>query len=89
MGRNMVLLAISAKGLDEALRISARTGEAVWCSADAVAEPDFQALTPMGVTRFAYGLAGDNATRLESAVATIEEHHPGQVVWVEAIQSAA
>ena len=85
----MVLLAISPKGLEDALRISAKTGETVWCGSEAITESEFDASMPARVTRFVYGLAGENATLIDDAIGTIAEHHPAQVIWVEAIPGAA
>ncbi|STQ90789.1 hypothetical protein [Iodobacter fluviatilis] len=85
----MVLLAISPKGLADALRISAKTGEAVWCGSEAVTESEFNASMPARVTRFVYGLTGDSATLLDDALETIAEHHPAQTIWVESAPGAA
>jgi predicted ATPase len=37
------------------------------------------------LTRFAYSLHGATAADLAGALATIQEHHPGQRVWVESV----
>lgn len=80
----MVLLAITPKGLAEALRTSALTKEPVWCGADAISEAEFDAVAPSNVTRFTYGLSGKDAVLVHDAIGTIAEHHPGQSIWVEA-----
>lgn len=81
----MVFLAITPKGLEDAMRTSAQTAEAVWCGADALSEADFTAKAFKGLTRFSYGLTGENTVLIQDAVATIAEHHPGQLIWVEVL----
>ena len=85
----MVLLATTSKGLVEAIAASKLTGESVWCGAEAVSAEDFAMQIPKNVTRFTYGLQGDNAELLQDAIGTIAEHHPGQTIWVEAAPSEA
>ncbi len=84
----MVFLAITPSGLREALREAARTSSAVWCGADAISEQDFAALKGKGVTRFAYALGARDALVIEGALDTVGQHHPDDVVWVEAAASA-
>ena len=83
----MVLLAITRKGLTEALLAVAKTGEPVWCGAEAISEAEFDSTVPKNVTRFIYGLTGEDAVLLQDAIGTIAEHHPGQSIWVEAVQT--
>lgn len=77
----MVFLAITSNGLAEALRQAADT-HAVWCGSDAISEEDWASLGAPDLTRFVYPL-GDR-TLLVDAITTIKEHHPGQVIWIEA-----
>lgn len=77
----MLYLAITPAGLNEALR-SATTADTVWCGSDAISEAEYSALKHSNLSRFIYKL-GDRH-RLNDAVSTIEEHHPGQIIWVEA-----
>lgn len=85
----MVFLAITPRGLKDALRTAASLAMPVWCGADAVSEEDFAALKGAGLTRFNYELGERDSLVLEDALATIDQHHPGEVVWVEAAASAA
>jgi hypothetical protein len=85
----MVFLAITQQGLAEAVRVSSKTGEPVWCGAEAVSESTFAASVPSNVSRFVYGLTGENVVLLEDALDTIAEHHPGQSIWVEAVPREA
>jgi hypothetical protein len=50
-----------------------------------VSEAEFAATIPKNVTRFVFGLAGENTELIEDAIGTIPEHHPGESIWVEAI----
>lgn len=77
----MVFLAITPAGLADVLR-TAKADEAIWCGSDAIAEADYEALDRPNVSRFIYEL-GDREL-IPDAIGTIEEHHPGQTVWVEA-----
>jgi hypothetical protein len=76
-----VFLAVTAQGLQHALRIS--LGRPVWCSADAVTEHQFFKLKGRNVSRFSYAIKPNEPEVLSDALATIHEHHPGARVWVE------
>jgi hypothetical protein len=78
-----VFLAISPQGLKEALQLASSTGSPVWCGSDAVSESEFELLTGKSVTRFIYPLKDEPADVINDAVATIEEHHPDAIIWVE------
>lgn len=80
----MVFLAITSAGLADALR-AARTDDAVWCGSEAITEADYATLKQPNLSRFIYEL-GDRRL-IDDAVDTIEEHHPGQTIWVEAVSS--
>jgi hypothetical protein len=85
----MIFLAITQQGLAEAIQATSKTGEAVWCGAEAVSDPHYAATVPSNVSRFVYGLTGENVVLLEDALSTIAEHHPGQSIWVEAVKREA
>lgn len=83
----MVYLVITREGLQQLLPTLTDETTAVWCSADALTPAEFERLARGNITRFDYSIAGaDNAT-VASAVQTIEEHHPGERVWIEAVFS--
>jgi hypothetical protein len=84
---NVVFLAISPNGLKDALREAARSGATVWCGAGAVSERDFDALKVPRLTRFDYLIEERDPLALADALDTIDQHHPGEVVWVEAAAS--
>ncbi|WP_284620701.1 hypothetical protein [Aquabacterium humicola] len=83
----MVFLAFTSKGLAEAMRTAAQIEGAVWCSANALSEEEFAKMSAPNLTRFTYVIDGKNQDQLSDALATIEEHHPGQCVWVEATRT--
>jgi len=77
----MIFLAITSAGLAQALR-AATENDAVWCGSDAISEADYAARQWPNLSRFAYSL--EDRVLIDDAVSTIEEHHPGQTIWVEA-----
>lgn len=77
----MIYLAITPDGLDNALR-SATEADAVWCGSDAISEAEYATRKHPNLSRFIYEL-GDRK-RINDAISTIEEHGPGQIIWVEA-----
>jgi hypothetical protein len=79
-----VFLAISPAGLKEAIQLAAPIRSAVWCGSDAVSEADFRQMAQHSVTRFSYPLQGESSDVMEGAMFTIEDHHPGATIWVEA-----
>ncbi|WP_219220632.1 hypothetical protein [Variovorax boronicumulans] len=80
----MVFLAITPGGWKDALREAASSGTAVWCGADAVSEEDFAVLKGKRLTRFTYVLEARDPLVLARALDTIDQHHPSEVIWVEA-----
>lgn len=84
----MVFLAITPNGLTEALRLAADSGRTVWCGADTISEEAYTARKEKGLSRFIYPLGARDKLVLERALDTIDQHHPGEVVWVEAPASA-
>jgi len=49
----------------------------VWCGANALSEAEFTKLEHSNVTRFTYTFANADKATIQSALSTIEEHHPG------------
>lgn len=84
----MVLLAITPTGLTDALRLVEDSKTAIWCGADAISDDEYVKLKQHNVSRFVYGLIGQDQDVLAGAIATIEEHHPGETVWVENVCKA-
>ena len=77
----MIFLAITSTGLAQALR-AATENDAIWCGSDAISEADYAARQWSNLSRFAHSL--EDRVLIDDAVSTIEEHHPGQTIWVEA-----
>lgn len=78
----MVFLALTRPGLDDALALAKHAPISIWCSANAISEEEFDALAGADLTRFTYAL-DSTAEALDDALTTIEEHHPGQRLWIE------
>jgi hypothetical protein len=82
---DMVYLALTQQGLREILDVSKAAKIPIWCGADALSEAEFQKLGHGNVTRFTYSFANADKATIRHALATIEEHHPGERVWVESV----
>lgn len=81
----MVFVAVTPAGLAEALR-RATSGDAIWCGSETISEAAYAAMKQPGLTRFNYSLADLELD--DGAIATVDEHHPGQTIWVEAASRA-
>ncbi len=81
----MVFVAVSSVGLAEALS-RASSGDAIWCGSDTISEAEHAAMKRPGLTRFTYSLADLELD--DGAIATVEEHHPGETIWAEAAPRA-
>lgn len=81
----MVFVAVTPTGLAEALR-RASSDDAIWCGSDTISEAEYAAIRRPGLTRFNYSLVDLELD--DGAIATVEEHHPGQTIWVEAAPQA-
>lgn len=79
----MVYLAITPQGLKHALRAVEKCAAPVWCGSDAISESDFENSECTSLTRFSYPLGGESHEVLAGAIETIEEHHPGESIWIE------
>jgi len=79
----MVYLAITSQGLQHALRAVEKCAAPIWCGSDAISESDFENLERSTLMRFSYALGGESQEVLTGAVGTIQEHHPGESVWIE------
>jgi hypothetical protein len=77
----MVFVATTSAGLTEALR-RAGADDAIWCGSDAISEAEYVQLRRPNLSRFDYSLA--DLQMDDGTLGTVEEHHPGQTIWVEA-----
>ncbi|WP_338762494.1 hypothetical protein [Massilia sp. METH4] len=80
---DMVYLALSQQGLRDILNASEAANAPIWCSADALSEAEFEKLERGNVTRFTCSLADADTATIQDVLATIEEHHPGERIWIE------
>lgn len=80
----MVFLALTPKGLSDALRLKVDAGLAIWCGSAAISAEDFERQKLFGMTRLNYSPGESERQSIECALDTIEQHHPGETVWVEA-----
>jgi len=79
----MVFLALTAKGLSDALQVAADPERAIWCGAEAISPDEFQSRKVPGLTRFDYSPGASERESIARALDTIEQHHPGETVWIE------
>ena len=81
----MVYLALDRNSALIILAAVVRDKDAVWIGSDAISEDEYQHFGSEGVklSRFIYPLTGESAEVIEDALSTIEEHHPGEVIWVQ------
>jgi len=79
----MVYLAITPQGLTHALHAVEKCAAPTWCGSDAISESDFENSKCTTLTRFSYALRGESSEVLADAIETIEEHHPGETIWIE------
>jgi hypothetical protein len=77
----MIFVATTSTGLTEALRC-AKSDDAIWCGSDVVSETEYAQLRRPNLSRFDYSLA--DLEMDDGTLGTVEEHHPGQTIWVEA-----
>jgi len=81
----MVYLVFTPQGLQEVLASPEAAYTDIWCSADAISQDEFDQLSSINVTRFIYPLKDADEAKMRDALPTIEEHHPGERLWVESI----
>lgn len=79
----MVFLALTATGLAEAIALSKERSFPIWCGSDAIGEDEYQKLSGVDLSRFAYPLSEEPNEVVAGALETIAEHHPGENIWVE------
>jgi hypothetical protein len=81
----MVFLILEPQAVSDTVRLAKQCGHSVWVGSDAITSEEHQNLVRDGVkvTRFAYPLANETADVVADALATIEEHHPSEIIWVQ------
>jgi hypothetical protein len=83
----MVYLALEPAAALAAIEVARKSGAAVWVGSDAMSHEEHYRIAADGVnlTRFAYPLSGASFSVVEDAVATVVEHHPCELIWVQHI----
>lgn len=81
----MVYLALTPQGLQEILDTPETAEAPVWCGANTLSEAEFAKLERSNVTRFTYSLASAEKATIQRALWTIEDHHPGERIWIESV----
>jgi len=76
----MVFLALTRSGLQQVL-LRLLPDDSVWCACDAISQEEFSSSPPRQVTRLEYALS--DAGSIQRALWVIEDHHPGESVWIE------
>jgi len=84
----MPFLVHTPAGLKEAIAV-ADGDQAIWCFSSALTKVDFATSGRGNLTRFDWTPSDDGFSEaIARAVATVQEHHPGQSVWVEHVSRA-
>lgn len=81
----MVFLVCSRQGYDQLLGLLGRSPSPLWIG-DGILNPgELQKLRASGIdiTNFRHPIDPSKYDDISSAVETINEHHPGQSIWVE------
>jgi hypothetical protein len=81
----MIYFALTPRGAHELLNSPDVKNAHIWCSADALSEAEFGKLERRNVTRFTHSFANADKATIEDALSTIDEHHPGERIWVESV----
>ncbi len=81
----MVFLALDPSAAVEAIALARLNGAAVWVGSDAMSHDEHYRIAAEGVnlTRFEYPLSGVDPAVVDDALAAVQEHHPGETVWVQ------
>jgi hypothetical protein len=81
----MVYLALNRNSALAAIGAARVGGDAVWVGSDSLSAEEHHRFGSEGVnvTMFNHALSGVDAAVLEDALASIAEHHPGEVIWVQ------
>jgi hypothetical protein len=83
----MVYLAVEPRAACEAIQVARKTGSPVWVGSDAITSEEHKRLVQEGVsvTRFSTPMANATPEVIDAALATIKEHHPSEIIFVQHI----
>ena len=81
----MVLFALTKQGVAEILDSGSSREGVLWVNHGLLEAPDLERLRAEGfeLTNFTRWIDPADQADIESAVETIKEHHPGQVLYIE------
>ena len=81
----MVIFALTRAGYFDVEPLIRSGSHVVWLNADLLDGATIEALRQSGVsvTTFSVPIDPNDIDAIDEAVATIEEHHPGERIWVE------
>lgn len=82
----MVFLTLTRSGLQQVL-LRLLPDDSVWCACDAISREELISSPPGQITRLDYPLADPES--IQRALWVIEDHHPGESVWIESGPIAA
>ena len=87
----MVYLVLEPQAVSETIRLAMQCDCSVWVGSDSITNDEHRDLIHSGakITRFSYPLANATGDMIAEALCTIEEHHPGEIVWVQHVWSEA
>lgn len=79
----MVFFAMTRTAFESYMRL-AEANAALWVGAGVLSAQELASLRGQGmtITDFDHAIAPDDPAAVQDALDTIQEHHPGQVVWV-------
>jgi hypothetical protein len=81
----MIFLILTRLGYDQLMERSKAVPLAIWVNSGVLSEGELLRLRDSGVevTDFVRSIDAGNPSAVEGAVATVQEHHVGQTIWVE------
>ena len=84
----MVYLALDRNSALSILAVAVRDKDEVWVGSDAISENEYQHFCSDGISisMFSYPLTDESHKVIQGALSTIEEHHPGDVIWVQHVR---
>jgi hypothetical protein len=87
MEAHLVLFALTKHGLSEMFDLARGSKAAIWVNRGLLDELEIKGLRAEGfdLTDFVNWIDPTDASAVEDAVATLREHHPGQVLYIERV----
>jgi hypothetical protein len=81
----MVFLALTKGGYEELLKLTGTAPTPLWVGDGVITYAEMGALHAKGVevSNFNQAISPYDSAAIESALETINQHHPGEAVWVE------